>query len=519
MRLWVRAMDTLEWHALAGMEDYPFFWSPDSRFVAINTAGKLKKVDVAGGPPQTICDVLMAVVGGSWNRDGVIVFGLSTGGIQRVSSAGGAAAPVTAMNAARKDIQHVLPVFLPDGRHFLYLVVSAQENNGIYLGSLDSKPDRQDSTRLVATGLGAGFVPSPDGREGAILFEREGTLLAQRFDLRRLETAGEPEPVAEQLGDYRSYGYFSASENGSLSYRGATSGNTQLTWFDRSGKSLGIVGAPHNFLGVALSPDGTRVATTRIDGNNTDIWLTAVSPASDTRFTFDPAIDQAPIWSPDGNRIAFASNRSGKFDLYQHASNGAGQDELLFKSDQRKFVDDWSRDGRFLLYHAFDPKTQGDLWVLPLGAPPGERKPIPFLRTEFDEPYAKFSPDGHWVAYNSDESGSFEVYVRPFPAPADGGGKWMISQGGGTLPHWRGDGRELFYLTPDGNVMAVTVSASGAAFLPGTPVVLFKGPPGPRPAGWDVTTDGKKFLFPVPAGETAQVPFTVVLNWTSLLKK
>ncbi len=528
-RLWVRTMDTLESHALAGVEmlNVPLFWSPDSRFIAFDTGGKLKKQDLAGGPLQTLCDVPATVVGGSWNRDGVIVFGLNNGaGIQRVSSAGGAPSLVTAMNAARNDRLHLFPVFLPDGRHFLYLVRSAaSENSGVYLGALDSKPDQPEPKRLVATGFSPGFVPFPDGKGGAILFQSGGTLLAQPFDLRRLETTGEAVPLAEQLGSYIGFGYFAASDNGILAYRdGASGGTTQLGWFDRQGKRLGVVGTAHNYRGpasLALSPDGTRVAAARTDGNNFDIWLTAFSRASDTRFTFDPASDLNPVWSPDGNRIAFSSDRAGQFDLYQNASNGAGQDQLLFKSDHVKVVEDWSRDGRFLLYYDVDPKTKSDLWVLPMdGASSGEkqggRKPVPFLRTDFDEQNAKFSPDGHWVAYQSDESGRNEIYVRPFPA-ADGGGKWTVSQGGGTQPRWRGDSKELFYLAPDGNVMAVPVSTSVDGFQPGTLAALFKGPP--NADGWDVSADGKRFLFPVPAGESAQAPFTIVQNWISLLKK
>ena len=309
-RLWVRTMDTLESHALAGVEmlNVPLFWSPDSRFIAFDTGGKLKKVDLAGGPLQTLCDVPATVVGGSWNRDGVIVFGLNNGaGIQRVSSAGGAPSPVTAMNAARNDRLHLFPVFLPDGRHFLYLVRSAvSENSGVYLGALDTKPDQQEPKRLTVTRFSPDFVPFPDGKGGAILFQSGGTLLAQPFDLHRLETTGEAVPLAEQLGSYIGFGYFAASDNGVLAYRdGASGGTTQLGWFDRQGKGLGVVGTAHNYRGpasLALSPDGTRVAAARTDGNNFDIWLTAFSRASDTRFTFDPASDL----NPSGLRTAIA---------------------------------------------------------------------------------------------------------------------------------------------------------------------------------------------------------------------
>jgi serine/threonine protein kinase/Tol biopolymer transport system component len=519
-RLWLRTMDALESHALPGTEGNgvnPFFWSPDSRFILYNADNrKLKKVDVTGGPPLTICDAPNVVISGSANRDGVIIFGLNLGTIQRVPSAGGTPLPVTALNTMRKDSAHGYPVFLPDGRHFLYFVRAAPENTGIYLASLDSRPEQQAPKLLVATSFGPGFVPFPDRDGGAILFDRDGTLLAQPFDLRRLEPVGEAVPIMEQLGGFLGFGFFSASRNGTLVYRTNKAGNQRLGWLDRQGKSLGAVGDPHSYRDLALSPDGTRVAAVRTETSNLDIWLTAFPRAEDSRLTFDLARDQTPVWSPDGKRIAFASDRTGNFDLYQHASNGAGQDELLFKSDHQKYPTDWSRDGRYLLYIDLDPKTKPDLWVLPMDSASSERKPVLFLRTDLYEGNGKFSPDVHWIGYESTESGRVEVYVQPFPAAEGGSGKWMVSHGGGTQPHWRGDGKELFYLALDGAVMAVPVSTSGAAFEAGTPAVLFKGPPN---RGWDVSADGKKFLFPIPSGDTAQAPFTVVQNWTSLLKK
>jgi WD40 repeat protein len=344
--------------------------------------------------------------------------------------------------AARKDSVHAFPAFLPDGRHFLYLVrAGGSEDTGIYLGSLDSRPEQQPSKRLVATSLASVLVPSPGGKNGAILFEREGTLLAQPFDLRRLEITGEAVPVADQLGSYLAWGFFSASDNGTLVYRGDAGGSMRLAWLDRQGRNLGAVGDPHGYRDLSLSPEGARVAAVRTE--DWDIWLTDLSRPRDTRFTFDPARERTPVWSPDGSRVAFASDRAGRYNLYQHAADGGGQDELLLQSDHTKYVNDWSRDGRSLLYEEIDPKGKFNLWVLPMDGASGPRKPVPLLRTAYDERNGKFSPDGSWVAYESNESGRYEIYVLTFPASAAGGGKSMVSRAGGTQPHWRDVGGSM----------------------------------------------------------------------------
>jgi eukaryotic-like serine/threonine-protein kinase len=249
---------------------------------------------------------------------------------------------------------------------------------------------------------------------------------------------------------------------------------------------------------------------------DSNIWLLDLARGGRTRFTYTKSgLDRKAAWSPDGTRIAFSSARNGKSDLYQRAVDGAGQEELLLKSGSPRYVTDWSRDGRFLMFEQMTESNRRDLWVLPMeGA--GERKPVPFLRAEFDSRAGRFSPDGRWIAYSSNESGDYEIYVRPFPAPAGGGGKWMVSQGGGSEPHWRRDGRELFYIRPDGEVMVLEVSVGGAAFQSGIPKPLFKATFSPA---WDVSADGTKFLFPIGGGETTEYPFTMILNWMALLKK
>jgi hypothetical protein len=386
VRLWVRSLDALEAKPLTATALLPFpFWSPDSRFIGYQVDGKLKKIDIAGGPPVTLCDVATQTFrGGAWsttatangdqNGAGTILFGSSNGGLMRVSDQGGQPTPLTTLDAERQEIGHELPSFLPDGRNFLYLRRSSNvEKTGIYLGSLDFKPEQQASRRLLAAQTGAEYAAAyPAGSKvGHVLFLRESTLFSQPFDEGKLALAGEAVPVAEPVTVAVGRGLLSASANGALIYRtGESLGtNLRLTWFDRQGKTQGTVGDPANYTAsLRLSPDGTRAATTRADGSSTDIWLVDLARGVSSRFTFDPAVDGGPVWSRDGSSIAFRSNRGGHFDLYQKTASGAGEDELLFKSDLDKTPGSWSRDGRFLLFHSTgDPKTQADQWVLVRG--------------------------------------------------------------------------------------------------------------------------------------------------------
>lgn len=522
-RLYVRVLDSLEARPLPGTEgvgNYPPSWSPDSRFIGFSIGNKFMKVDVSGGPPQTLSELPGNLGSSAWNRNGVILITATPGPMMQVPEAGGIPSPVTALDPSRQEPFHGRPAFLPDGRHFLYVRFSSNpEYHGTYIGSLDAKPQDQDRRRLLPGGFGVFYAPSSDPALGHVLFVRETTLMAQPFDARKLELTGLPIPVAEQVGNDGSMGaFFSASENGTLAFRGGGRLGLQLTWFDRSGNVSSRVGDPAPHSDLALSSDGTRVASFHAEAQ-LDIWLYDFARGVSTRFTFAPSIDRYPLWSPDGSRLVFASNRSGHFDLYQKASNGTGDDELLFKSDQDKIPTSWSRDGRFLLFTSFDPKTSRDIWVLPLD---GDRKPVPFLRTEFDEREGSFSPDGRWVAYVSRESGRFEVYVRPFSPPgaagsSSAGGKWQISKAGGREPLWRGDSKELFYLTADQRVMAVEVAAN-PAFQAGIPQPLFS--LAANASNLQVTPDGKRFLIAAPPQQAnAELPITVLLNWPALLRK
>ncbi len=519
--LWIHDLDTLEWHKLSGTEDgISPFWSPDSRFLGFAVSDQLKKIEVAGGPPQTLCTVPFPVGTGAWSRDGVIVFGnRGIGPLHRVSAAGGVATDLTVVDESRGEVFHALPTFLPDGKHFLYLRGGEPDVAGIYAASLDAKPSEQSRERILATAFAAPYV------DGNVFFMREGTLMVQPFDARKLRLIGDPVPVAEHVGTTGSIGIFSVSHTGVLAYRtgvAAAAGAIQPTWFDRLGKVTGTFGQPGPDEGLVLSPDGSlaagRDATQRSRG---DIWLLDFARGVRTRLTFRHSPGSYPVWSPDGTRIIFSAGNLLD-TIYEKAASGAGEEKELFKKPGEGTIPtSWSRDGGFLLFTAANVGKNGnDLWVLPLES---DRKPVLLLGTEFNEGQGSFSPDMRWVAYTSNESGRAEIYVRPFnasgsSAPSLGEGKWQVSKDGGTGAKWRGDGKEIIFTSPNSTLMAVDVNGSGAAFQMGAPQKLFTLPAN---TGRDMTADGKRFLLTVSAGQdqNAQTPITVVLNWEADLRK
>ena len=523
-RFYIRALDGVEVRALPGTEGTilpPASWSYDSRWIvfALNTG--LKKVDIQGGPPQKLADFPGSLNGAGWNPDGVIIAGSSDQGkpILRMPASGGEATPVTSL--APGEIGHRWPQFLPDEKHFLYERVSADANKaGVYIGSIDAQPNQQNMQRLLATDRQAYYSPSPGGGTGHVIFLRQTTLMAQRFDPNKMTLSGEPVAIATGVDSFalRNYALFSVSNTGTLVYRGGGSGTQpMLTWFDRQGNPAGTVGDPGDYEAPAISPDGSRVAVAMGPAKSRDIWTLDVARGTSTRFTFDPARDDDPAWSPDGKNIAFSSNRGAQMDLYIKPADGSGEEKLLLKTDEQKSVDSWTRDGRFLLFDSDGAKTGGDMWALPF---PGAAKPVLLLRTQFSEGLSRVSPDERWLAYTSNESGDFEVYVRPFrpEAPAGSGAKWLVSKGGGIGPLWRTDGKELLYLGLASQMMAVDIDTS-KGFQAGTPRRLFSAPTEALTTGWDLAPDGKRFLFVAPPNAGRTVPFTVVLNWAAGLKK
>lgn len=525
--LWVRALDSVTAQQLSGTEgaDFPF-WSPDGRYIAFFAAGKLKKIEAAGGPTQILAEeVGEEPRGGAWGPDGTILFVPTVVRyLHKVSASGGPVTPVTEPDKSRDQTSHRWPWFLPDGRHFIYFSRSnRQDAEGLYVGSLDSR----ETKFLFSTKSRGAYVPAADaGAGGYLLFMRDQTLVAQAFDANKLQLSGEPFTVAEDVLSYPTntgptgYASFSVSANGHLSYLSGKVLTTQLIWFDRAGKNLGPLEVEGAYTEQQLSPDGKRIVATRGDAAGRDLWMIDIARRTPTRFTFDPASELSPVWSPRGDTVVFASNRTGTHYLYKKSSRMAGGDILLSKTERGAYPDDWSKDGRFILYEQTGTETKFDIWILELSAEGMPlRPPSVFLQTKFDESHAQFSPDGRFVAYVSNESGRAEVYVQNFPGQD---GKWQISTDGGDQPQWRRDGKELFYIAADKTLMAVSVS-TGDALEAGVPVPLFKTRvPSPTISTdknhYLVTADGQRFLVSQLEDRNTQ-PITVVLNWAANLKR
>ncbi len=513
--LWVRSVDDVAAKPLPGTEGAAWpFWSPDSRFIAFFADGKLQKVDLTGAPPLAICDA-PGGRSGSWNKDGVIVFSPdSTTVIHRVAAGGGASSPVTKLDESRAETTHRWAEFLPDGRHFLYMAGThaggmKSAANAIYVGSLDSK----DRTLLLQARSNVSYA------SGHLLYMRERVLLAQPFDAGHLRLTGDPVPVAGGvLYDQNFFrGAFSASRNGVLVYETGGSGTkTHLVWFDRDGKPGASVGDEAQYqAGIALSPDGKRIAATITDPTTgiPDVWLGDADRGPQTRFTFGPTPTGGPVWSPDGSRIAYTRlEEKLRCGIFVKPASGAGQEEALAHFDGQAWLTSWSPDGRFLAltFTENGSDRKADVWILPLS---GDRKPFPFLATKFEEFNPHFSPDGRWILYVSNETGKPEAYVAPFPGP---GGKWQVSSGGVIDALWNPAGGEIIYVTPDLVGMSVEVKAGAGAFEAGAPKVLFKAE---GSQGGDISPDGKRFLVIMRPEGTKTPSIMFVSNWLRGLER
>ncbi len=506
-QLWLRPLATTTAQPLARTEGaLAPFWSPDSRSVGFFIGSDLKRLDIGGGAPQTL-----ARTGGpvdvTWGTDNTLLFSPNPlSPLVSMSAAGGALTAMTTL--APQQYQNERPYFLPDGRRFLFTARGTPDTEGIYLGFLDGSTA---PVRLTPANSAGVFHP-----DGWLLWNREGTLTAQRLDLAQGVLTGEPIALADGV-----LGRASVTSTGLIAYRTGSETGRQLTWVDRTGTVLGTIGERDDAMfSPRLSPDGHRAAVYRLVQSNGDVWL--LDGARTSRFTFDAAADTFPLWSPDGSRIVFRSARSGTSDFFLKSTDGAGEETMLLSTDQIKTPSSWSADGRFLIYHSIGPETARDLWAVPMTA-----DPVPFivLQTPFQERSGVLSPDSRWITYESDESGRYEVYVRAFLTPdalatgtAAVGGQWQVSTEGGSDPVWSPDGQELFYLDPEANMMAAPLSVTGDRVEVGAPAVLFStrifggGDGNGNGRQYDVAADGR-FLINTLVDEGSTTPITLILNW------
>jgi len=509
--LWVRPLDSLVAHALAGTEDGQLvFWSPDSRYVGYFGNGKLKKILVSGGTPEVICNAGDGR-GATWSRNGVIVFAPeSAGPLYSVRESGGDPQAVTVLDAGRKETGHRWPVFLPDGKHFLYVTLPAKQSTfDVFIGSIDSK-ERQ----FLFTASGAPIYAAP----GYLIYPRDNTLVAQPFDADRLATAGEPVSLGEAPAPSEWTGgqVYSASDDGVLTRWGIGLPNTELQWYDRAGKVVGDVPVPAGRYEKAfISPDGKRLAVLRRSSvTSRDIWLIDFDHPVPSRFTFGTSYVDYPSWSRDGRRIAFESDRLGPMDIYVKATDGSGEEiPVLTGGALFKQPSTWSLDGKTLVFEQPDPKTG---WDLGLVASDGKTPPAPFLHSPSSERGGEISPDGRWIAYFSDEGGRMELFVQSFPGL---GSKYQVTTGGAVnlTVRWTRGGKELMFLGGDGLTVNAVDVTMGASFRAGAPRELFK----LRPdfVGYDFMPGGDRILVVGPPGAPLSPSITIDVNWAAQLKK
>jgi Tol biopolymer transport system component len=510
-KLWLRDLSAIDARPIPGTETGHLpFWSPDSRQIAFFSADKLKRVPAAGGTVETLCDAKDGR-GGTWGSSDVIVFApANAGALQRVSANGGDPKPVTTLDAARGETGHRFPWFLPDGQHFLFSTLPTKNQKfDAFVGSLDGTRSDQ-----LMSSEGAAVYAEP----GYLLFARKNVLVAQPFDARARRLSGEPIAIGDapsSLGATYSAGRaVSASTSGAIAYLGDRLPDTTLTWLDRSGRQVGTLASPDGrYQELSFSPDGRRVAIVRFASQSAaDIWIADVDRGGATRFTSSPGANTDVVWSSDGSRILFSTDRGGPRDFFVKPSSGATPETLLYGSSAL-FKDSraWSPDGKFLVYEELDPKTNRDLWVLPME---GDHTPRPYLQTPFNETTAAISPDGHWLAYLSDESGQYEVYVDAFPTPRN---KVKVSDHGAIFPFWKKDGRELAIASADIRSILVSETTLGTDFHFSPPHQLMALPKGTIAAA--PTPDFQRVLVATPVNENTTSTLTIVFDWLGALSK
>jgi serine/threonine protein kinase len=520
--LWLRSLAEGAAHRLPGTENVRDpFWSPNSRWLGFYSDGTIKKVAATGGAVQVVAAALSDFRGGAWGPDDTILFSNGSDSISRVGAAGGSIRPVSVLYPPVETLIRY-PSFLPDGRHFLYSIAASVDRAGVYTGSLD------DKSKKLLLHVTTSAVSAPPGY---LLFVNGDTLMAQAFDAQRLEVSGQPFFVAEHAGrSTPGLSAVAASRNGAIAYAGTLLVNGRLTWFDRGGKPLGSAGPEGDYVDFRLSPNERFVAASLVDAKvgTVDIWITDLVRGNTSRFTSGGMPIASVAWSHDSARLIYrhnqgGANQGGANQFVRRSASGGGAEELLLSVEAERAAQmrgtnivptDWSPDGEYVLFIVSAVDSGNDLWILPLA---GDKKPYRFLATPAEEMQGNFSPEGHFVAYTSNESGKFEVYVETFPRSER---KWPVSINGGYEPRWSPDGREMYYLSEDRKLMAVSIGA-GPSF--GVPVALFQTR---VPAGVSAnrthyvpSRDGKRFLVNTLSGDRSPTPITVVLNWTVGLKK
>jgi Tol biopolymer transport system component len=501
--LWLRPLDSVSARELPGTDDaFDPFFSPDGASLGFFRGGQMQRLELAGGPPRVLCSAIDGR-GATWNREGTIVFAPSSrGALAAVPAGGGSPQAASALDDTRNEIAHLRPQFLPDGKHYLFLARSSNpERSSLRVGKVGST----ESERILDLDSPAVYSPP-----GYLLYVRERTLLARRFDAGKHKVEGEPFAVAEPV--FSAYNNavsaVSASESGALAYQGAGGSEKRLTWFDRLGNPSGTLGPPGEYHNAVLSSDGTRVAVERFDRErrSSDIWIFDIATGAASQWTSHRGRDRGPVWSPDASQVAFHSDRDGPGDLFVRATvAGAAPETKQLGSSMWKYPTSWASDGSGIVFQTWEPRTKRDVWLLPLSTPGAE--PVALLRTDAEEWQAILSPDAKWLAYCSNESGAQELYVASFPGP---GGKWQISSSGASSPRWRADGKELYFQAPDRRIMAVEVRAEGASFQFSPPRALFQAP---TEGAFAVNADGTRFLLQNPDAPGRDTPIQVVLDW------
>jgi Tol biopolymer transport system component len=520
--LWLRPLDALHASVIPGTEGgFAPFWSPDSNYIAFFANQSLKKVRTGGGPSEIVCGAEAMPGGGAWNHNGVILFAPSLGdGLYRVAENGGKPQLVLKLDSSKYERSYLWPQFLPDDKHFVFFVrTDLPETTGVYAGTLNP-PEYHRLFNSETNAVYSGVAEGDSSKTGYLLFIRDRHLMEQSFKMSNLALEGDPFTLSDDIGAVRSMALapISVSGNGILVYQSVGKPTKQLVWLDRTGKQIGQGAEPGDYGPPSISPDGNRAVVAKFgpDGANANLWILDTA-GNATQFTSAATHEGSPVWSPDGSKIAFFSDAEGVSDIYVKPAGGEGRAELFYKSTLPKYPTGWSRDGRYILFFVVSPGTGMDVWAMSTA----DRKAAPILDTIFQETSATLSPDGKWLAFQSDQSGRPEVYVQAFEGATPGNRRrWQVSSGGGGLPHWRADGAEMFYITAGGRMMAAAVHPVAGEFQFEPAHMLFQ--TRPIPDTWnlyDVSPDGQRFLFNLPLEWSSAAPITVVTNWTEKLKR